>query len=223
MLINPTVKNDAGFNPNVNQTIIPAIPDSKQKNLFNTLVILSWILIIPGLVWWILRIKKANDWIDQQMQIDNAASAIDVNLTKRFDTLSKMVEQTKGYLKFEKETFENIAKYRSGNFGEGSASLTEKDRVLTKIASDINVQFERYPELKAQSVIMELMSASQYVEQEIAASRRLYNSKVTRFNSDILQFPNICIAHKNNLNTIPQFAASAQEKQDVSMSSLSSL
>lgn len=224
MLVNTNIKsNPEGFNPNVDNTIHIAKPSSGQKTLYMILLFFSWIpLIIPGIIWWVIRIKKANAWIKQQMEINAAASSIDVNLTKRAETLIKLLDQTKGYLKHERETLIQITKERSGNSSSNPNDIKEFDQKITDIAKNINIQIESYPNLKGSSVIGELMSASQYVETEISSSRRLYNQLAQRFNADIFAFPNICIAEKNNLNTFPLFSASESQKKDVDMSSLSS-
>lgn len=225
MLVDTRKKSDpAGFSPNVDNTEILATPTSGQKSLYTFLLIISWFpLIIPGIIWWVNRIKKKNQWVEKQMEINNAAATIDVNLTKRADTLVKLLEQTKGYLKHEKETLVNITKYRSGSNGATPAEIQQKDQMLSSLARSINVQLESYPDLKGSAVIGELMSSSQYIESEIAASRRLYNQIVQRFNADINTFPNVCIAAKEQLKTFPLFSASEEQKKDVDMSGLSNI
>ncbi|WP_412032586.1 LemA family protein [Malacoplasma muris] len=216
--------NPQGTSLNVDNTEIVANPTSGQKTLFNVLIFFSWFpLILPGIIWWVNRIKKRNVWVEKQMEVNNAAAAIDVNLTKRADTLIKLLEQTKGYLKHEKETLTNITKMRSSGAQATPADIQAKDQAISSLARNINIQLEAYPDLKGSSVIGELMSSSQYIEGEIAASRRLYNQIAQRFNADILTFPNICIAYKDNLRTFPLFSASEEQKKDVDMSKLSEI
>lgn len=224
MLVNTNIKsNSEGFSPNVDNTIHNAKPSGGQKALYGFLLFISWFpFIIPGIIWWVSRIKKNNEWIREQMEINAAASSIDVNLTKRAETLIKLLDQTKGYLKHERETLIQITKARSGG-SQNPTDIKQFDQQITDIAKSINIQIESYPNLKGSSVIGELMSASQYVETEISSSRRLYNQLAQRFNADIFAFPNICIAEKNGLNTFPLFSASESQKKDVDMSSLSSM
>lgn len=150
------------------------------------------------------------------MEINNASSNIDVSLTRRSETLRKLLDQTKGYLKHERETFERITQMRSS----GYKSIIQKDQALDNLSRSIQVALENYPDLKGNQVIMELMSSSQYIESEISASRRLYNQLVQRFNGDILTFPNVCYAEKQKLSTLPLFVANRVQKEDVNMSSL---
>ncbi|WP_027124023.1 LemA family protein [Mycoplasmoides pirum] len=220
MVINPSKENNTpqGFNPNVDNTTVFAKPTSSQKNGYLILLFLSWITIIPGIAWLIIRIKRKNEWIDLQMKINNASSSIDISLTRRSETLKKLLDQAKGYLKHERETLEKITSMRSNKTPNG---IIDADKALNDLSRNIQIAIENYPDLKANSIIGELMSSSQYIESEIAASRRLYNQYVQRFNADILMFPNVCYAAKQKMSTLPLFIASETQKQDIDMSSLS--
>ena len=153
------------------------------------------------------------------MKINNAASNIQVNEAKRRDTLIKLLEQTRAYMKHERETLELVTKYRSGTASQGETSRL--DNQLSQFMMNLNVQYEQYPQLRADSIVAELMSSSQYLETEIAAARRVYNQSATQFNAEIFMFPRIVTASKIGLSTFPLFQASYQQRQDVDMSSLS--
>lgn len=221
MLVNTrTETNSEGFNPNVDNNQLTPNPTFGEKFLFYFLYILSWLIIIPGIIWTVIIWKQKNQWINDQMEINKAASVIDINLTKRAETLIKLLEQTKGYLKHEKETLIHITRLRSGQQHTNS-EINEFNNQLNEISKNIDLTFENYPDLKGSAVIGELMSSSQYIESEISASRRLYNQCVERFNASIFVFPNVIIAKKQKLSTFPLFSASAKQKQDVDMSVLS--
>ena len=59
------------------------------------------ILLLAVVIWWIATNNKFKRYA---VKIDEAASGIDVALTKRYDLLSKSVEVVKGYAKHEAET-----------------------------------------------------------------------------------------------------------------------
>ncbi len=219
MVVNTAKRNNPeGLSPNVDNTTNYAKPTGGQKAGYAFLLALSWLFILPGVIWMVARIGQKNRWIEHQMEINNAAGAIDVNLTKRCDTLKKLLDQAKGYLKHERETLERVTSMRS--FAKSPEAIVEADRTISALARNIQIAVEKYPDLKANALIGELMSASQYIEAEIAASRRLYNRYVQRFNADILVFPKVCYAARQRLHTLPLFAASEQQKQDVDMGSL---
>ncbi|MDE6894224.1 MAG: LemA family protein [Malacoplasma sp.] len=206
-------QNPGGFNANVDNTQRQAKASFGQK--------FGWVLLVIftlGIIWFV-SISWKNNLINEQMQINNAASNIQVNEAKRRDTLIKLLEQTKGYMKHEKETLTLVTKYRSG--GTDSNETAKLDNQLANFMMNLNVQYEQYPQLKADSLVRELMSSSQYLETEIAAARRLYNQKVSYFNAEIFMFPKIVLASKIGLSTFALFQATSVQRQDVDMSSLS--
>lgn len=221
MLVDPTKKSEA-FNPNPDNTTYNAQVTGKENGLWWFLFILSWLTIIGGIILTVKWISWGNMLKQQQVEINEASSAIDINLTKRKDTLIKLLDETKGYMKFEKETMVNVTKLRSLSKIDGDiAKANEQQKIIDSVSRDFNINVENYPNLKASMAVSELMSASQYAEAEIASSRRLYNLKVTSFNQNIVSFPISVKAKSMNLHSLPVFAASEEQKQDVDMSSLS--
>lgn len=224
MLINPRKESETGFNANVDNTITRPTATSGSKFGWWTMYILSWLTIIGGIILTVKWIQWGNYFNRQQVEINEAASSIDVSLTKRRDVLVKLLEQTKSYMKFEKETLLDVTKLRSmGNLDGDINKANEQQKIMDTIERNIKVNFENYPNLKSNSVILELMSSSEYLESEIASSRRLYNIKVNEFNKEIFTFPKSVKAASMRLVSLPMFAASEEQKQDVDMSSLSNV
>ncbi|ADC31352.1 LemA-family protein [Mycoplasmoides gallisepticum str. F] len=224
MLVDPSKQTTEGFNPNVDNSTFSAQASSGDVALWWFLYCLSWLTIIGGIILTVKWYQWGNMLRTKQTEINQAASGIDVNLVKRKDTLLKLLEQTKAYMKFEKSTLENITKLRSLPNGTTDVNkMNDAENIINSVSRDINLQFENYPNLKASSIVAELMSSSQYIEAEISASRRLYNTKVTDFNQEIVSFPVSVKAKKMNCHSLPLFVASVEAKQDVKMDSLSDL
>ena len=223
MIIDPSKKVEAGFQPNPDNTTYEAQTNQKEKTLWWTLYILSWLTIIGGIILTVKWVSWGNTLKQQQVEINEAASAIDVNLTKRRDVLIKLFESTKGYMKFEKETMENVTKLRSMNFNGDINKANDSVKILDTVAKGLNINIENYPNLKSANVVSELMSSSQYIESEISSSRRLYNLKVTSYNQNIVTFPISVKAKKMNLISLPVFTASPEERKDVDLSGLSNV
>lgn len=169
-------------------------------------------LIFLGATLW-ARISKKNNLNKQQVAINEMASNIDVQLKNRRDTLIKLVDAVKGSVKFEKETLTGIAEMRSGNITD--ANRAKVDAQIENISRKVNFQVEAYPDLKSTQAIQQLMRASYDVEQDLAATRRLYNSKVTSFNQIINTWPTNVVAASMGLATLPLFQATAEDRQDV--------
>lgn len=216
-------ENKEGFNPNVQNEVINAVAAQSQKTSFWILVVLGSLTVIGFFIFlYIWFVSWPNKFNSQQLKINNSASSIELNLAKRKDTLIKLFEQTKAYLKFENDTYTKVAELRSGKTTKNNINESNKEQILmNSIARDINIAYEQYPNLKANSIIVDLISASQYIENEIAASRRLYNMDVTQFNQSIMLYPAVVKAKKMKLYTLPLFVASEEQKKGVDMSGLS--
>lgn len=219
MLVNPNIKsNPDGFNPNVDNTVQYPQITKMQKIGWYTMLFLGCLVIIGGIVLVVKSTQYKNYFQKKQIEINNASSTIDVYLAKRRDTLIKLLEQAKSYMKFEKDTLEDITTLRT--IGSKDVSQNQAQKILDNVDKHINFAFENYPNLKANTVVIELMSSSQYLEQELASARRLYNQNVSDFNSKIFLFPQIVMSSKMKLCTFPFYVASEKQKEDVDMSSL---
>ncbi|QCZ36469.1 LemA family protein [Mycoplasma nasistruthionis] len=210
---NTTVRNEEGFQPVADNRPVKATASLGAK----IFIYASFILIFP--IFW--YIGKRNAFNRMQNQINNLASGIDVQLQKRSDTLGKLVQQVASYKNFEKEVFSDVAKLRSLTLqGNAIANSQEIDALNNSVFGRVMAVAENYPELKSSSLYMNLMDETTYIEREIAASRRLYNQKVTEFNQEIMVFPSNVPAAASGLSTAPLFQASVKSRQDVDMSIL---
>lgn len=147
-----------------------------------------WLLIIPLLY----HLVKGNQLRRQMLAINNTASTIDVVLKRRKDTLSKLVEATKSYVKYEGETLMAITKARQMNLNQ--VSRVEADSTLTSAFGRLLAVAENYPNLKVNELAQQTISQASYLEAELSASRRLYNTNVTTFNQLIFSFPSSIVA-----------------------------
>src|SRR5574344_2522912 len=170
------------------------------------------IVVVSILSWWI---SAANRLRREQVKIDEAASGIDVALTKRFDLLTKEVAVVKGYAKHESETLTNVISMRQpGN----NASMKEKADFatsVTKAFDTINVVAEQYPDLKANTNFMSLQNQIAEVEEQLQASRRVYNSNVSIYNQEIIVFPTSIIARHYAFTKRDFFEAEESKREDV--------
>ncbi len=200
-------ENEKGHSPRVsNQTI------NATKN--NTWLIVLLSIITLGL-FGIYFIVAKNELNTQQIKVNECASSIDVQLTKRRDTLIKLLDSTKAMCNYETSLLKDITKLRSWKIDEQSRDQVEKktDSALSRLIA----VSENYPDIKASESFQKLMNVADYSEREIAAARRTYNSAVARFNSSLVSWPSSYIAAKNNMHTIKMFEASKEQKEDVNL------
>ncbi len=171
------------------------------------------ILIVAPAIWFI---NAMNTLRQLEVKVEEAESGIDVALTKRFDVLTKLVNTVKGYAKHEAETFENVTKWRAGL--PKKLSLQEKQEFMGKmdaVQSGINIAVEAYPDLKAEKLFSNLQKSIADVEEHLQASRRVYNSNVSRINSMIVTFPTSIVAGMVHIAKKEFFEADISKTSDV--------
>jgi LemA protein len=114
----------------------------------------------------------------------------------------------------DKSTYENIAKFRSGNVADADAARNEIGGQIETMSRSINVAVENYPDLQAHREIADAMQQNMYLQREITAARELYNDTINEWNRDIFAWPTKkIVAAKNGYTTRIPFAASKEIKE----------
>lgn len=172
-------------------------------------VVAAIIVIIA--IWWI---STMNGLRRLQVKIKEALSGIDVALTKRYDTLTKMVDVAKSYAKFEKETILGAVKLRQGmSMDERKTAMANMDEAR----QGLNILAENYPELHANENYKQLQVSIMDVEEHLAASRRAYNANVSQLNQKIVMFPTSIVANSCGITSEAFFEAEEAKRSDVKM------
>ena len=174
-------------------------------------IITLFIIVLILFVWWIATHNRFKRLL---VKIDEANSGIDVALTKRFDTLSKLRDIAKSYAKHEVDTFDKIVHLRKG------MTVSEKNDAniqLDQMQKQIYVVAESYPELKSSENFKQLQLAVVDVEEHLQASRRLYNANVSLFNQLAASFPSSIVSNSMKLKQQAFFMSEESRRQDVSM------
>ena len=141
------------------------------------------------------------------------ASQIDNYLEQRVMVLQNCARLLDKAIDLDKSTFENIAKYRSGN-DDADSARNELGNKIDTINRSINVAVESYPDLAAHREIADAMQQNMYLQREITAARELYNDTINEWNKDIFAWPTKkIVAAKNGYTTRIPFIASQEIKQ----------
>ncbi|MDL2289463.1 LemA family protein, partial [Clostridia bacterium OttesenSCG-928-F22] len=159
-------------------------------------------------------ISKRNRFAHLAIKIIEADSGIDVALTKRYDTLTKMLDVTKGYAKHEAEVLESIVKLRTG------MSIAERgtaNRQMDELEAKLSILAEGYPTLKANENFKQLQYAISEAEDHLQAARRIYNMNVSAFNQLLASWPASIIGSAMAHSPKDFFEADEHKKQDVKM------
>jgi LemA protein len=166
---------------------------------------------VIAILWYI---STMNRFARLSVKVTESDSGIDVALTKRYDTLTKMLDVTKGYAKHEAETLADIVKMRKGmSIGERG----EANRQLDEMAGRINVLAESSPELRSSENFRQLQTAVTEVEEHLQAARRIYNMNVSAFNQLLASWPACLVGGAKGHVPKEFFEAEERKKEDVRM------
>ena len=142
------------------------------------------ILVIAALVLgWAIGIY--NKLIAAIEAINNNKRQIDIQLDRRFKVFESLIDVVKKYMDYEKTTLKDVVALRN-QAQEAKTSGDEKTRIaaengISKIASNLNVVFEQYPDLKANQNVMQLQEEVVNTENKLAYSKQAYNDSVERY------------------------------------------
>jgi len=165
-------------------------------------------------------VAKRNSIIASRNRVDESWSGIDVQLKRRHDLVPNLVETVKGYASHESEVFEKATKARAEAMSAHSVADTSKaESNLSGALTDLRAVAENYPTLRATENFQQLSRNLSELEDEIQASRRIYNSNVQSYNTDIQQFPGSIIANQGNYTAREYFEIeNPAEREPVSVS-----
>lgn len=181
------------------------------------------VLLIIGIVVAIIVIwfiASYNGFIKLRNKTQEAFSAMDVMLKKRYDLIPNVVETVKGYAKHEKSTLENVIKARNAAVKSSTPDdVIKNDNALTGTLKSLFALSESYPDLKANTNFLELQTQLSKIEDEISSSRRYYNAVVNKFNTKVEMFPSNIIASIFHFTRKPLYEVSDEnERENVKVS-----
>jgi LemA protein len=156
-------------------------------------IIVVVVLILAALYY----VGKRNSIIASRNRVDESWSGIDVQLKRRHDLVPNLVETVKGYAEHESATFEKTTQARAAAMqAQGVEETAKAEQQLTQALADVKAVAENYPTLRATENFQQLSRNLSELEDEIQASRRIYNSNVQSYNTSIQQFPGSIIANQ---------------------------
>ena len=151
-------------------------------------------------------IAKRNGIIASRNRVDESWSGIDVQLKRRHDLVPNLVETVKGYATHESTVFEKVTAARAESMSAQSVQDTASaETKLTGALTDLRAVAENYPNLRATENFQQLSRNLSELEDEIQASRRIYNSNVQSYNTDIQQLLGSMIARQENFSARQYF------------------
>ena len=138
-----------------------------------------------------------NGLVHARQKVQEAWSGIDVQLKRRYDLIPNLVNAVKGYAKHEAGTLEKITEARSNAMAVPEGHIAEQAQAENMLSGTLKSLFalsENYPDLKANQNFLELQEKLAETEDQISASRRIYNGNVTVLNTKVQSFPSNVVA-----------------------------
>jgi len=177
------------------------------------LIVIGGVIFLGAFIFILIR----NSIIGSRNRVDEAWSGIDVQLKRRHDLVPNLVETVKGYATHEQQTFTRVTEARAEAMKAGTIEATQgAEAKLSGALADLRAVAEAYPDLRATENFQKLQDDLNEIEDEIQASRRIYNSNVQSYNTKIQIFPNSIVANSGGFTAREFFEIeSAAEREPV--------
>lgn len=182
---------------------------------------MSYLLVVIGigavLIIWVIVIF--NSLVSKRNRVRNAWADIDVQLKRRYDLVSNLVETVKGYKEYEASVLENVTKARTSAMNQNSvAGKTQAENMLSGALKSLFAVAENYPQLRASENFQELQDQLSSLENDIRSARRYYNAAVRELNNAVQVFPASLVAGIFGFRQSEFFGADESEKGAVKVS-----
>lgn len=148
--------------------------------IFITIVVILAILFI-GFV------SIYNNLIRLIEAVNNNNKQIDIQLDRRYKVFESLINVVKNYMDYEKTTLKDVVALRN-QAQQAQASGNQQQRMdaenaISKIASNINLVFEQYPDLKANQNALQLQEEIVNTENKLAYAKQAYNDSIELYNA----------------------------------------
>lgn len=181
-------------------------------------IVIIVLAIVVLLVLWL--VSSYNGFVRLRNKSEEAFSAMDVSLKKRYDLIPNFVETVKGYAKHEQDTLQAVINAR--NMAMNADSPEQKianDNALSGTLKSLFALTESYPDLKANQNFLSLQNQLSRIEEEIAGSRRYYNGVVNKYNTKTEMFPGNILASLFGFKRKPLYEVNSDaERENVKVS-----
>ena len=161
----------------------------------------------------IIFVASYNSLIRKKNYIKEAWASIDVQLKKKANILTNVVDTLKMQTNYEQETLAKIMNMREKMLsGNKSEAITANDKISKMMAPILGLA-ENYPQLQANSGFLKLMDHIKDVEEKIAYARSRYNISVMNYNSSLETFPTNILANILKFKPEPSYEISDIERE----------
>lgn len=143
-------------------------------------IILLIFVAIVGFV-----IMTYNSLISKAEFVENSKRQIDVQLDRRFKVFEGLINTVRKVMDYEKTVLSDVVRLRSqaqqARSAGDDAKQFEAEEQISKIASQINMVFEQYPQLRAMENAKQLQEEIVSTENKLSFAKQNYNDSVESY------------------------------------------
>lgn len=180
------------------------------------------LLVVVGiiLVFIMFFVGGYNSLVSKQTTVEEQAANIDTQLQRRADLIPNLVKTVKSFTEHEEEVFAEVNEAREKLMSAGTmAEKSEANEEVTSALNKLIAIAESYPELKSDTVYVDLMDELAGTENRISYARQNYNSAAADYNKSIKMFPGALFANMFGFEKAELFEAAegAEKAPDVDL------
>ncbi|WP_119342781.1 LemA family protein [Facilibium subflavum] len=150
--------------------------------MFALIVIIVIVALIFGYV-----LMTYNSLIAEIEAVNNSEKQIDVQLDRRAKVFDSLINVVRKYMDYEKTVLKDVTDLRTqANKAKVQGDVQTRmaaENEISKIAGGINVQFENYPDLKANQNVMQLQEEITSTENKLAFAKQAFNDGIEKYNA----------------------------------------
>ena len=146
-------------------------------------------------------ISMYNRLVALKNRVANAFAQIDVQLQRRYDLIPNLIETAKAYMAHEKDVLAQVTEARSNaqsakkrSSEDNLAQLKRSDQALQQSLMNFSAVAENYPELQANTTMIQLMEELASTENKVGFARQAFNDSSMALNTYRESFPSNLIA-----------------------------
>ena len=161
--------------------------------------VLILVVIIFGLIAAFSGCNTYNNFVDKDVEVENAWANVQSDYQRRADLIPNLVETVKGAADFEQSTITAVtsarAKATSINIDpsnitpEKLAEFQAAQGELSAALGRLLMVTENYPDLKATAAFRDLQVQLEGTENRIKVARNKFNDTVSDYNKSVRRFP----------------------------------
>ena len=145
------------------------------------------ILLIIVAIIAVYIVMTYNKLIAQIETVKNSEKQIDVQLDRRSKVFDSLINVVKKYMDYEQTTLKDVVALRNTAIN-AKAKGDDKTRIaaenqISEVAKGINIQFENYPDLKANQNVIQLQEEITSTENKLAFSKQALNDSIEIYNA----------------------------------------